>query len=96
MSPSYKGHRYPVEAISHCVWLYFRFPLGFRQAEELMLERGVIVSYETVRRWCLELGQQYASGLHRRRSQPGDGPCAGKPLNAFQIAFEGRLTLADN
>ncbi len=51
-SPSYKGHRYPVEVISHCVWLYFRFPLSFREVEELMLGRGVVVSYETVRRWC--------------------------------------------
>ncbi|MFI6063539.1 IS6 family transposase [Streptomyces sp. NPDC051286] len=72
MSPSYKGHRYPVEVISHCVWLYFRFPLSFREVEELMLERGVIVSYETIRRWCLKFGQQYANGLRRRRPQPGD------------------------
>ncbi|MGQ7747048.1 IS6 family transposase [Streptomyces sp. WC2508] len=72
MSPSCKGHRYPVEVISHCVWLYFRFPLSFREVEELMLERGVIVSYETVRRWCLKFGQQYANGLRRRRPQPGD------------------------
>lgn len=43
-SPSYKGHRYPVEVISHCVWLYFRFPLSFREVEELMLKRDVIVS----------------------------------------------------
>ena len=48
--PSYKGHRYPAEIIAHCVWLYFRFPLSFREVEELMLERGVVVSYETVRR----------------------------------------------
>ena len=71
-SPSYKGHRYPVEVISHCVWLYFRFPLSFREIEELMLERGVIVSYETVRRWCLKFGQAYADGLRRRRPRPGD------------------------
>ncbi|MGW3699434.1 IS6 family transposase [Streptomyces sp. NPDC005134] len=71
-SPSYKGHRYPVEVISHCVWLYFRFPLSFREVEELMLERGVIVSYETVRRWCRKFGQAYANGLRRRRPQPGD------------------------
>ena len=55
-SPSYKGHRYPVEVISHCVWLYCRFPLSFREVEELMLERGVSVSYETVRRWCGKFG----------------------------------------
>lgn len=48
-SLSYRGHRYPVEVISHCVWLYFRFPLSFREVEELMRQRGVIVSYETVR-----------------------------------------------
>ncbi|MGW8836079.1 IS6 family transposase [Streptomyces hirsutus] len=58
--------------ISHCVWLYFRFPLSFREVEELMLERGMIVSYETVRRWCLKFGQQYANGLRRRQPRPGD------------------------
>ncbi|WP_406351832.1 IS6 family transposase [Streptomyces sp. NBC_01635] len=72
MSPLYKGHRYPVEIISHCVWLYFRFPLSFREVEELMLERGMIVSYETVRRWCAKFGQQYANGLRRRQPRPGD------------------------
>ncbi|MFJ1562375.1 IS6 family transposase [Streptomyces mirabilis] len=71
-SPSYRGHRYPVEVISHCVWLYHRFPLSFREVEELMLQRGVIVSYETVRRWCAKFGQAYANGLRRRRSRPGD------------------------
>ncbi|MGX4694750.1 IS6 family transposase [Streptomyces sp. JNUCC 63] len=70
--PSYQGHRYPVEIISHCVWLYFRFPLSFREVEELMLERGVLVSHETVRRWCAKFGQACANGLRRRRSRPGD------------------------
>ena len=42
--PSYKGHRYPVEIINHCVWLYFRFPLNFGEVEELVVERGVAVS----------------------------------------------------
>jgi putative transposase len=72
MSLSYRGHRYPVEVISHCVWLYFRFPLSFREVEELMLQRGVIVSYETVRRWCLKFGQAYADGLRRCWPRPGD------------------------
>ena len=72
VSPSYKGHRYPVEVIAHCVWLYFRFPLSYREVEELMLQRGVIVSYETIRRWCLKFGQAYADGLRRRRPQAGD------------------------
>ncbi|MFE7393787.1 IS6 family transposase, partial [Streptomyces sp. NPDC057582] len=71
VSPSYRGHRYPVEVISHCVWLYHRFPLSFREVEELMPERGVVVSYETVRRWCLKFGQAYANALRRRRPRPG-------------------------
>ncbi|WPW27266.1 IS6 family transposase [Streptomyces atratus] len=58
--------------ISHCVWLYFRFPLSYREVEELVLQRGVIVSCETVRRWCRKFGQAYADGLRRRRPRPGD------------------------
>ncbi|MEH0532763.1 IS6 family transposase [Streptomyces stelliscabiei] len=72
VAPSYKGHRYPVEVNSHCVWLYHRFPLSFREVEELMLERGVTVSYETVRRWCAKFGQTYAGALRRRQPRPGD------------------------
>ncbi|MFD7607500.1 IS6 family transposase [Streptomyces mirabilis] len=72
VSPSYKGHWYPVEVISHGVWLYHRFPLSFREVEELMLERGATVSYETVRRWCVKFGQQYANALRRRQPRPGD------------------------
>ena len=71
-TPSYKGHRYPVEIINHCVWLYFRFPLSLREVEELMLARGVAVSYETIRRWCAKFGQAYANQLRRRRPRPGD------------------------
>ena len=70
--PSYKGHRYPGEIINHCVWLYFRFPLSFREVEELMLQRGVVVSYETIRQWCARSGQVYANRLCRRRARPGD------------------------
>ncbi|CAL9660029.1 hypothetical protein SUDANB126_06965 [Streptomyces sp. enrichment culture] len=58
--------------IPHCVWLYLRFPLSFREVEELVLERGVIVSYETARRWCAKFGQAYAGALRRRRPRPGD------------------------
>ena len=64
---SYKGHRYPAEIIAHCVWLYHRFPLSFREVEELMLVRGVIVSYETIRQWCAKFGPEYACRLRRRR-----------------------------
>ncbi|CAM5321265.1 IS6 family transposase [Streptomyces hirsutus] len=58
--------------ISHCVWLYSRFPLSFREAGEPMRERGVLVSHETVRRWCAKFGQGCANGLRRRRPRPGD------------------------
>jgi carotenoid cleavage dioxygenase-like enzyme len=61
----YKGHRYPPEIIAHCVWLYHRFPLSFREVEELMLQRGVVVSYETIRQWCAKFGQAYANQLRR-------------------------------
>ncbi|OSP31553.1 hypothetical protein B7767_38565, partial [Streptomyces sp. 13-12-16] len=67
--PSYKGHRYPVEIIALCVWLYHRFPLSFREVEELMLKRDVLVSHETIRRWCLKFGQSYADAPRRRRSR---------------------------
>ncbi|GAA2932627.1 IS6 family transposase [Streptomyces enissocaesilis] len=70
--PSCKGHRYPAGIISHCVWLYCRFPLSFREVEELMPGRGVLVSRETVRRWCAKFGQVYADGLRRRRPRAGD------------------------
>jgi putative transposase len=70
--PSYKGFRFPVEIISHCVWLYHRFPLSLREVEEMMLERGVVVSHETIRAWCRTFGQAYANGLRRRRARPGD------------------------
>jgi putative transposase len=69
---SYKGYRYPGEVIDHCVWLYLRFPLSFRDVEELMLQRGVIVCYETIRRWCAKFGQAYANRLRRRHGRPGD------------------------
>ncbi len=72
VTPSYKGHRFPVEIISHCVWLYHRFPLSLRDVQEMMAERGVIVSYETIHQWCRKFGQTFANGLRRRRARPGD------------------------
>jgi len=56
--------------IQHAVWLYFRFPLSFRDVEDLVAERGIDVSYETVRRWALRFGQAYARKLRRTRPQP--------------------------
>jgi putative transposase len=68
----YKRHRFPAEIISHGVWLYFRFCLSYRDVEELMAERGVILTYEAVRYWCRKFGQVYANALRRRRPRPGD------------------------
>src|SRR6266849_3335936 len=68
----YHRHRFPVEIISHCVWLYFRFTLSFRDVEEMLAMRGVSLSYETVREWCLKFGQTYANGLRRRSPRDGD------------------------
>jgi len=63
---SYKRHRFPPEIIAHAVWLYFRFPLSLRLVEEMLLERGILVSYETVRRWALKFGPAYARRLRRK------------------------------
>ena len=68
----YLRHRFPPEIISHCVWLYFCFCLSFRDIEELMCERGIIVSYETIRWWCLKFGQAYAKRIRSRSPRPGD------------------------
>src|SRR6476619_6134309 len=67
-----KNPRFPVEVISHAVWLYFRFCLSFRDVEELVFERGVVVTYEAIRKWCRKFGQQYANQLRRRRPRSGD------------------------
>jgi len=70
--PCYKRHRFPAEIIGHAVWLYFRFALSYRDVEELLAERGVVVTYETVRQWCRKFGQSYANERRRRRPRPGD------------------------
>jgi putative transposase len=71
-SSLFKGHRYPVEIISHCVWLYHRFPLSLREVEEMMMARGVLVTYESIHQWCRKFGQIFANELRRRRARPGD------------------------
>ncbi len=69
---SYRGYRFPAEIISHVVWLYFRFGLSFRDVADLLAERGVIVTYEAIRQWCLTFGLDYARQLRRRRGRLGD------------------------
>jgi putative transposase len=63
----YKHHRFPAEIISHAVWLYFRFCLSYRDVEELLCAREIIVTYEAIRQWCLKFGQDFANQLRRRR-----------------------------
>jgi putative transposase len=70
--PCYKGHRYPTEIIEEAVWLYFTFALSYREVEIMLARRGVEVSYETIRQWCLKFGQTFANKLRRRRPHPGD------------------------
>ncbi len=84
-APTYKRHRFPPQIISHAVWLYFRFALSYRDVEELLAERGVELTYETVRQWCRKFGQDYANDLRRRRPQPGDK----WPLDEVFIAING-------
>ena len=68
----YRCHRFPGEIISHAVWLYHTFSLSFRDVEMLLAERGIVVSYESARRWCLKFGADFAARLGRRRPRPGD------------------------
>jgi putative transposase len=70
--PSYAGYRFPPEIIANAVWRYFRFALSYRDVEELLAERGVLVTDETIRQWCQKFGQAYANELRRRRPRPGD------------------------
>ena len=67
---SYSRHRFPGSIIQHAVWLYFRFPLSFRDVEDMLAERGIDVSYESVRRWALKFGSAYAHRLRRLRPRP--------------------------
>ena len=63
---NYKNHRFPPEIIARAVWLYYRFPLSLRHVEEMLLERGITVSYETIRRWGRKHGPDYARRIHRK------------------------------
>src|SRR5579871_3617546 len=71
-SVSYKRHRFPAPIIAYAVWLYFRFPLSLRLVEEMLLERGILVSYETIRRWAIKFGADYARRWKRKSPSRGD------------------------
>ena len=68
---SYKRHRFPAEVIQHAVWLYFRFTLSFRDVEDLLAERGLDISYESIRCWVLKFGARYARKIDCRRPRLG-------------------------
>jgi putative transposase len=83
----YRGYRFPPEIISYCVWLYFRFSVSYRDIEELMAERGVTVTYETIRAWCYKFGKDYAKRIRARRGQLGDT----WHLDEVYLKIDGRL-----
>ena len=71
-NPLYRRHRFPPEVISHAVWLYFRFPLSLRMVEEMLAERGICVSYETVRQWAMKFGEAFSDQIRQRAPARGD------------------------
>ena len=77
----YAGYRFPRDVISHAVWLCFRFPLSLRRVEEMLAARGIVVSHETVRRWALRSGQDFANRIRRRL------PCAGDKWHLDEVAI---------
>ena len=83
---SYARHQFPAEVIRHAVWMYLRFTLSYRDVEELLAERGIETSYETVRRWVLKFGPAFARNLRRLRPRP-----AGKwHLDGIVVSIQGR------
>jgi putative transposase len=71
-NPAYLGYRFPSEIISHAAWLYHRFCLSFRDVEDLLAERGIVVSYDTIRNWCNNFSPAYARTIKKRRGSLGD------------------------
>ena len=69
---TYKRHRFPPDIISYAVWLYYRFNLSYRDIEDLLAERGITVSRESIRLWCIKFGALYARRLKRRHRSYGD------------------------
>ena len=69
---TYPRHRFPVEIISHAVWLYHVFSLSLRDVELILAHRGVVVSHKSIRRWCQKFDADWAKRLRKRRPEPGD------------------------
>lgn len=70
--PIYRRHRFPPEVIAYAVWLYFKFPLSLRMVEDLLAERGIIVSHQTIRKWSEKFGRQYANKIRKRSATECD------------------------
>ncbi|PVE21119.1 hypothetical protein DC522_28470 [Microvirga sp. KLBC 81] len=87
---SYARHQFPSEIIRHAIWLYLRF-LSYRDVEELLAERGLDVSYETIRRWGLKFGPAFARNLRRLRAQP----TSTWHLDEMMISIQGRRMCVD-
>ena len=84
---SYAGYRFPPEVIDHAIWLYLRFTLSFRDVEDLLAERGIAVSYETVRRWVNHFGPMIAAQPRKRRPKPH----ATWHLDEVYLKIDGRM-----
>ena len=69
---TYPGYRFPTGIISYAVWLYHVFGLSLRDVELILSERGITVSHESIRQWCLKFGADFARKLRRRKPKPGD------------------------
>ncbi|GLR77459.1 hypothetical protein GCM10007856_01270 [Azospirillum oryzae] len=97
MSPlSFARHQFPPAIIQHAIWLYLRFTLSYRDVEELLAERGVEVSYESVRRWVLKFGPAIARNLRRLRPKPSPRwhldemviRVSGKPMYLWRVSAD--------
>jgi putative transposase len=90
-TPRYKRHRFSAEIIAHAVWLYFRFPLSLRHVEDLLADRGIEVSFQTVAKSAAKVGREYARSIRRRTR----GSFADKwHLDEMVVAIKGRKILA--
>ena len=90
---SYRRHRFPASIVQHSIWLYLRFTLSYRDVKDLLAERGLDISYETVRRWVLKFGPAIARQLRQRRPRPSDRWHLQRPCAAGRAEVSIRLLL---
>ena len=83
----YARYRFPPEIIGHAVWLYHRFCLSFRDAEDLLAQRGITVSYETIRQWCQTFGPEYARTIVSSLPRPHHGVLKDRPYDVHVRAL---------